>query len=164
MTVGLAPGERTLAPDLVDLLRQVGRDQDPVARQSVARAHINDFALAHLGRRLGRRLAASETPNPAVAAYGKLASGTYAPIRARIAIEIGGPVALSWRPDQEGADETAINYLNGRLVAIASGTNEMQRNGIGERVLGLPREPTFDSRKPFSEVVRAAWSWDGRVG
>ena len=164
MTVGLAPGERTLAPDLVDLLRQVGRDQDPVARQSIARAHINDFALAHLGRRLGRRLAASETPNPAVAAYGKLASGTYAPIRARIAIEIGGPVALSWRPDQEGADETAINYLNGRLVAIASGTNEMQRNGIGERVLGLPREPTFDSRKPFSEVVRAARTWDGRVG
>ena len=164
MTVGLAPGERTLAPDLVDLLRQVGRDRDPVARQAVARAHINDFALAHLGRRLGRRLAASETPNPAVAAYGKLASGTYAPIRARIAIEIGGPVALSWRPDQEGADETAINYLNGRLVAIASGTNEMQRNGIGERVLGLPREPTFDSRKPFSEVVRAARTWDGRVG
>ena len=164
MTVGLAPGERTLAPDLVDLLRQVGRDRDPVARQAVARAHINDFALAHLGRRLGRRLAASETPNPAVAAYGKLASGTYAPIRARIAIEIGGPVALSWRPDQEGADETAINYLNGRLVAIASGTNEMQRNGIGERVLGLPREPTFDSRKPFSEVVRAARPWDGRVG
>ena len=91
MTVGLAPGERTLAPDLVDLLRRVGRDQDPVARQAVARAHINDFALAHLGRRLSRRLAGSETPNPAVAAYGKLASGTYAPIRARIAIEIGGP-------------------------------------------------------------------------
>jgi alkylation response protein AidB-like acyl-CoA dehydrogenase len=164
MTVGLAPGERTLAPDLVDLLRRVGRDQDPVARQAVARAHINDYALAHLGRRLSRRLAGSETPNPAVAAYGKLASGTYAPIRARIAIEIGGPTALSWRPGQDGADEAALNYLNGRLVAIASGTNEMQRNGIGERVLGLPREPTFDSRKPFSEVVRAARKWDGRVG
>jgi alkylation response protein AidB-like acyl-CoA dehydrogenase len=164
MTVGLAPGGRTLAPDLVDLLRRVGRDQDPVARQAVARAHVNDYALAQLGRRLSRRLAASETPNPAVAAYAKLASGTYAPIRARIAIEIGGPMALSWRPGQEGADEVAVNYLNGRLVAIASGTNEMQRNGIGERVLGLPREPTFDSRKPFSEVVRAARQWDGRVG
>ena len=75
-----------------------------MARQAVARAHINDFALAHLGRRLGRRLAASETPNPAVAAYGKLASGTYAPIRARIGMEIGGPDALSWRPGEHGAD------------------------------------------------------------
>ena len=164
MTVGLAPGERTLAPDLVKLIRRVGRDRDAVARQALARAHINDFALAHLGRRLSRRLEASETPNPAVAAYGKLASGTYAPIRARIAIEIGGPDALSWHPDNEGADEAALNYLNGRMVAIASGTNEMQRNGIGERVLGLPREPTFDSRKPFAEVVRSARQWDGRVG
>jgi len=164
MTVGLAPGERTLAPDLVELIRRVRRDQDSVARQALARAHINDFALAHLGRRLGRQLAASERPNPAVAAYGKLASGTYAPIRARIAVEIGGTEALSWGPGQDRADEVAINYLNGRMVAIASGTNEMQRNGIGERVLGLPREPTFDSRRPFSEVIRSAREWDGRVG
>jgi alkylation response protein AidB-like acyl-CoA dehydrogenase len=81
MTVGLAPGERTLAPDLVDLLGRVGRSNDPVARQAVARAQVNDFALAHLGRRLSRQLAASDTPNPAVAAYAKLASGTYAPPR-----------------------------------------------------------------------------------
>jgi alkylation response protein AidB-like acyl-CoA dehydrogenase len=164
MTVGLAPGERSLAPDLVQLVRRVGRERDPLARQALARGHINDFALAHLGRRLGRTLAASGTPNPGIAAYGKLASGTYAPIRARIAMELGGLEALSWRPDQVGADAPALDYLNGRMVAIASGTNEMQRNGIGERVLGLPREPTFDSRKPFSEVIRAAREWDGRVG
>jgi alkylation response protein AidB-like acyl-CoA dehydrogenase len=163
MTVGLAAGERTLAPDLVELIRRVRRDQDSVARQALARAPINDFALAHLGRRLGRKLAASERPNPAVAAYGKLASGTYAPIRARIAVEIGGTEALSWGPGQDRADEVAINYLNGRMVAIASGTNEMQRNGIGERVLGLPREPSFDSNRPFNEVVRNAANWTGTV-
>ena len=90
-------GSRRLAPSGRARIRIRWR------RQAVARAHINDFALAHLGRRLSRQLAASETPNPAVAAYGKLASGTYAPIRARIAIEIGGPEALSWRPGQDGA-------------------------------------------------------------
>src|SRR5690606_30038514 len=134
----------------------------PQVRQLIARAHINDYALTALGRRIVTRLGASSTPNPAVAAYAKLASGTFAPIRARIAVEIGGPEALLW-PEGKSQTEGAINFLNGRMVAIASGTNEMQRNGIGERVLGLPREPNFDSGKPFAEVVRSARDWSHRV-
>jgi alkylation response protein AidB-like acyl-CoA dehydrogenase len=150
-----------LAPDLVALARASGRLGDPVARQAIARAHINDHAVNALGRRIVARLAASATPNPAVAAYTKLASGTYAPIRARIATEIGGASTLLWSAGGEAPD-SAVNHLNGRLVSIASGTNEMQRNGIGERVLGLPREPSFDADTPFSEVVRNARNWSPR--
>ena len=155
---------RALAPDLVNLARRVGRAADPSARQAIARAHINDYAQFHLGRRIGARLRAAATPDPAVAAYGKLASGVLAPIRARLAMEVGGPAALTWSSGDDAAARPALNYLNGRITSIAAGTNEMQRNGIGERVLGLPREPSFDSQKPFAEVLRDARSWNGKVG
>ena len=59
--------------------------------------------------------------------------------------------------------QPAVDYLNGRIIAIAAGTNEMQRNGIGERVLGLPREPSFDTTKPFNEVLRQSQGWSGKV-
>jgi alkylation response protein AidB-like acyl-CoA dehydrogenase len=155
---------RDLAPDLVALARRVGRTDDPVARQAIARAHVNDYAQFHLGKRLAARLRAAATPDPAVAAYGKLAAGILTPVRARLALEIGGAAALAWAAGDEYQAVPATNYLNGRIIAIAAGTNEMQRNGIGERVLGLPREPSFDTNKPFNEVLNSARNWNSKVG
>ena len=154
---------RSLPRDLVDLARGVGRTDDPAARQAIARAHINEYAQFHLGRRVFDRLAASAEPQPAIAAYGKLAMGVYTPIRAQLALDIAGAAAVTWPDGQEIPDAT-MNFLNARQVSIAAGTNEMQRNGIGERVLGLPREPSFDSQKPFAEVLRDARTWNGKVG
>lgn len=153
---------RNLAPDLVDLAGRVGRLEDPEVRQAIARAHANDFALYHLGRRISARIQGSANPQPGLAAYAKLAIGVFGPQRGRAAMEIGGSEALLW-DEGEAMPTHTVGYLNARQMAIAAGTNEVQRNGIGERVLGLPREPSFDSNKPFSEVVRDARSWNGKV-
>jgi alkylation response protein AidB-like acyl-CoA dehydrogenase len=153
-----------LAPDLVALARQAGRDRDPLVRQLIARAHINDYAHRQLAVRIGSRLRAAGSMDPGVAAYGKLASGTLTPLRTRIALQIGGAASLAWAGGDLDAMTPSLNYLNGRVNSIAGGSNEMQRNGIGERVLGLPREPSFDTNKPFSEVVRQARQWSGQVG
>jgi len=153
---------RDLAPDLVALARQVGRVQEPIVRQLIARSQAQDFARYHLGKRIAQQLMTSTSPQPAVAAYGKLALGVFAADRGRAAMEIAGADALVW-PTTSEMPMSAKGFLNARMTCIAAGTNEMQRNAIGERVLGLPREPSFDLTKPFGDVVRDARTWDGRV-
>jgi alkylation response protein AidB-like acyl-CoA dehydrogenase len=163
--MGLPPAieNRELAPDLVALARRLGRHHDPLVRQLIARAHINDYAQAQLGVRIASRMAA-DGMDAGVAAYGKLGAGTVTPIRARIGVQVGGAAALVWEHGDTEGMTSSLNYLNGRVMSIAGGSNEMQRNAIGERVLGLPREPSFDTSKPFSDVLRAARNWTGQVG
>jgi alkylation response protein AidB-like acyl-CoA dehydrogenase len=143
-------------PKPMALARRAGRDQDPVVRQLVARIHTLDFVQCHLNERVAARLRLGTTSAAATAAYSKLAAGIFDPQRARMTVEIGGATAILWDADDPAGPDAALDYLNGRVMSIAGGTNEMQRNGIGERVLGLPREPSFDKDKPFSEVIRAA--------
>ncbi|MDQ1425220.1 MAG: hypothetical protein QOD72_2718, partial [Acidimicrobiaceae bacterium] len=147
-----------LAADLVDLARRAGRISEPVVRQKLARAHVIDY----VSKSLARRIALAGTAhgfNPGLAAYGKLFAGTYNPVRARIGVEVGGSGAMTWDPTDGRGPDVSNAYLNGRIQSIAGGTNEMQRNGISERILGMPREASVDTKKPFSEVLRDANNW-----
>ena len=73
-------------------------------------------------------------------------------------MEIAGRGGVAWEADGPG-NTAAVNFLNGRIMSIAGGSNQIQRNIISERILGLPREPSVDSDKPFTDVLRDAKSW-----
>lgn len=157
-----APDARLLTPDLVALARKVGRLDDSRVQQSIVRTHIEDLARRHLGRRISTLMRVDPSRASAFASYGKLASGTFDPRRANTAMEIAEDSATTW-PNPGSTDQVALDLLNSRFMSIAGGTNEVQRNSIGERVLGLPREPSFDTRRPFREVIRASAAWPGDV-
>ena len=148
----------------MELAARVGRLKDPLARQLLAQAHVIDWVRLQLGRRIPGMIRKGDKPANGIASYWKLVAGIYEPARARLAMDLSNGAALTWHHDA-GLDERrdSLNYLNSRIWSIAGGSNEMQRNGISERVLGLPREPSYDTDKPFSEVIRNAQNWAGKV-
>ena len=128
-------GGMALAPDLVALAKRVGRQKDPYVRQQIARASINDFAAGQMFVRIGALMRAGAQP-AGVAGYGKLVQGIFQAQRGRLAMEIGRGAVLTWDADDMAGKSTSYRYLNARQLAIAGGTNEVQRNGIGEASSG----------------------------
>jgi alkylation response protein AidB-like acyl-CoA dehydrogenase len=156
------PEPGPLAPDLVAIAEAFGRADDPEARQLVARGHTLDYLRRALDRRVAKVLKRSGA-DAGLAAYGKLTHGTFDSERALIGMELAQGEAIAWEESEGIGASTALTFLNGRINSIAGGTDQMQRNGISEQVLGLPREPSWDRDKPFDQVLRDAQNWDGRI-
>jgi alkylation response protein AidB-like acyl-CoA dehydrogenase len=84
----------------------------------------------------------------------KLHLGADSPHQAKIGLAVHGADGVIWDGDEQVTGSAGEMWLNSRGISIAGGSNEMQRNIVSERLLGLPREPSFDRDIPFSEVIR----------
>ena len=73
---------------------------------------------------------------------------------ARVHARIAGAEALLTGPDSLRDGIVAEVLVSVPAQSIAGGTDEIQRNIIGERVLGLPKEPSVDRDLPFRAVPR----------
>jgi alkylation response protein AidB-like acyl-CoA dehydrogenase len=73
--------------------------------------------------------------------------------RAELALRLAGGGGVTWPDDEPGGDEWSQSFLHSRQESIAGGTDEIQRNNVSERVLGLPREPAIDRDIPFNQVA-----------
>jgi alkylation response protein AidB-like acyl-CoA dehydrogenase len=136
--------------ELVSLARAVGKSNDSHTRQLVAEAVILERLLDFTIARVNALLKSGQLPGPGASIVKYMRSVTKYRIK-EIALEIGGA-----RSVLDGSDETmghGQRWLVARIKTIAGGTSEMQRTAISERVLGMPRDPSPDTKLPFNEVL-----------
>jgi alkylation response protein AidB-like acyl-CoA dehydrogenase len=143
-------GARANENELIALARAAGKLGDPVIRQDLARV-IAYRKLNALNTARAKADLAQGTSSP-IMSLGKLAMSRILHEEARLRTAILGAESLLEGKDHPQADDTNFLTLNAYFTSIGGGTDQIQRNIIGERVLGLPKEPEVDRDIPFRQV------------
>jgi alkylation response protein AidB-like acyl-CoA dehydrogenase len=139
--------------DYVALAKESGRSSHPLIRQQVARLHTWE----QVNRWNTLRARAESSPGAAspIASLGKLAMSRIVHSGARLTSDIIGADGLLEGPENPVAGEINRSSFAAFVTSIGGGTDQVQRNIIGERILGLPKEPEVDKDVPFSQVRKA---------
>jgi len=130
---------------LVQIARARAGRVDPVDRDDLVRIYVQEKLLALLNARVVSKIARGEIPT-AKGSILKLMLANLGTEAATLGLRLlGGDGMLR---GSRGPEEA---FLWEKAMHIGGGTDEVQRNQIAERVLGLPRDPQPDRNRPFSE-------------
>ncbi len=138
----------------VDFVRAAGGADDPHLRQLVGEAHIRELVGAQLVHRVTQGVAVGAMPPPAGSLL-KLFSATSVMRRYDIGLELAGGGAAAWPVGEEPPERRFAEISLWRQgLSLGGGSNEIQRNIISERLLGMPREFAADRDVPYRDVPR----------
>ena len=135
-------GRGPTAHDVLDVVRRAGGCADAVLRQRLARLFIEARVLELIRMRtLMARLRGLE-PGPEASVRKALSDphGQHV-MQAALALAGNDGMLASWGPCGAPPDMWAYGFLYSAALTIGGGTSEVQRNILGEKVLGLPKEP-----------------------
>lgn len=145
---------RTELDRLLAMARERGRADDPLVRQRLARAYADVEVMRFLGMRTLTRFLAGEAPGPEGSIFKVFWSEHHQRVT-ELAVDVLGADALvpagrwpltSFQTDDPGAPNDSASWVGSFYVAragtIYAGTSQVQRNILGEMVLGLPKEPS----------------------
>jgi alkylation response protein AidB-like acyl-CoA dehydrogenase len=128
-------------------------DDDPVIRQEIARLLSMQSVSRWTADRARAALTLGRTPGPE-GSIGKLAASLVAKQAAHVHSMIAGADGMLTGPDSPLGGVIAEVLVSVPAVSIAGGTDEIQRNILGEKALGLPREPGPGREVPFRDLPR----------
>jgi alkylation response protein AidB-like acyl-CoA dehydrogenase len=136
---------------LADLARRAARADDAIVRDQLARVYVNERILELFRLRMEAAVRAGRMPD----IDGSVMKVFWAESRAykdSVALDLLGEQALLDGDDAPEHGHWQGAFLDFPMGTIGGGTSEVHRNGIGERVLKLPREPREDRTLPFREL------------
>lgn len=137
-----------LSPRYADLARQLGRAQDPLARQLAGEAWVNDEVYNLLAKRIGTGMRNGRLP-PTTGMVSSLLVARTDARRTALLSALAGPAGIA---GGDGMPGPGVGISRVTTHRIGGGTLEMQLNLVAERHLGLPREPGDDRTMPFNQI------------
>jgi alkylation response protein AidB-like acyl-CoA dehydrogenase len=130
---------------LIELLRHLGKADDPILRQQLADVWINTNVARYTGLRAMERLRAGQLPGPEMSISKLALANNLRRVAALVSAALGPKlVADSGEWGTYAWSELVLGIPGFR---IAGGTDEVMKNIIGERVLGLPKDPPVEPRR-----------------
>jgi len=138
---------------LIALARERGLNHDPIVRQRLAALWSGERIRRWTNSRVRDNARAGRVgPESSV---GKIAQGEANLRTQELAVDLLAMDALAWEGDALAYPREVYGFLRSRANTIEGGTSEVNRNVLGERVLGLPREPDPWLDAPWQDVPRS---------
>jgi alkylation response protein AidB-like acyl-CoA dehydrogenase len=150
---GTAVHPTVVGRSVTSLIARYSPVEDPNLRDRLVQAYIAERVLELTNRRIAETRGRSSDFG-SYAAITKLFREEHTKRLHELAIDLGGAAAIAWAEGDDWDDRTSWAFLRTRASSIGGGTSEMMRNIVGERVLGLPKEPDQYQGKPWREIPR----------
>jgi len=129
---------------LQEIARHFASDEDPLVRQRLADIYVRTSVSRYTNLRAMAKMQAGQLPGPEMS-IGKLVLTQNMTLVAETLAEMLGPRLIA-DSGEWGTFAWAEFVLGVPGVRVAGGTDEIMRNIIGERVLGLPKEPSVNAK------------------
>jgi alkylation response protein AidB-like acyl-CoA dehydrogenase len=139
---------------VLGLARRFGVTDDPVMRQRLMELYTSYEISRFMGYRIRTAASKGVAPGPEVSVM-KIAVSDRLASQGDLVEAIQGPMGMLWGEDApDDGSWQAMTFMGQWMARIGGGTEDVQRNIVGERVLGLPREPSNDRTTPFRDLLK----------
>lgn len=144
------------AQRLITLAQETGRWDDPVVRNKVMRLWAQEQIRGWTNARVREALKAGQSPG-AASSIGKVHQATLNQQIQDLMVDLVGTSALAWTAteDADALPREVRGWMRSLANGTEGGTTDINKNILGERVLGLPKEPDPWKGKPWKDIPRS---------